>query len=166
MKSKRQPARIIGLAFLSFYLCWIIFVGTFSSHELLIGIIAALLAVAGLYMINLQYPATFQPTLKELLSLWSIPWYLLCDTWEIVALATKDILGVQTAKSLFQVVPFRAGNKEDPPATARRVLAVIYTTMTPSTLVLGVNTSDQKLLLHRLEPGPVSRVTEDLGART
>ncbi len=166
MKNTRQLDRILSLSFLSFYFCWIIFVGTFSLHELLIGVLGALLATAGLSIINRYYPARFYPRLTELLSLWRLPGYLISDTWKILALRAKDLRDVQTANSLFRVVPFQAGEKEDPRATARRVLAVIYTTITPNTVVLGVNTNDQKLLLHQLVRSPVSRMTKDLGART
>lgn len=166
MKTTRQLASILSLVFLSFYLCWIIFVGTFSLHELLIGVLGALLATAGLSTINCHYPARFHPTLTELLSLWRLPGYLVSDTWTILTVRAKDLRRVQTANSLFRLVPFRAGEKDDPRATARRVLAVIYTTVTPNTVVLGVNTNDQHLLLHQLVRGPVSRMTEDLGART
>ncbi len=166
MKATRQPGSILSLGFLSFYVCWIIFVGTFSLHELLIGVLGALLATAGLSIINCHYPARFHARLTELLSLWRLPGYLISDTWKVLAVRAKDLRGVQTATSLFRVVPFRAGEKEDPRASARRALAVIYTTITPNTVVLGVNTNHQNLLLHQLVRGPISRMTKDLGART
>lgn len=166
MKLTRQLASILSLGFLSFYVCWMVFVGTFALHERLIGVIGALLATAGLFIINRNYPARFHPRLTELLSLWRLPGYLVSDTWKILALKTKGLREVQTPNSLFRVVPFRAGEKDDPRATARRVLAVIYTTITPNTVVLGVNTNGQKLLLHELVRGPLSKMTQDLGART
>ena len=166
MKTTRQLATTFSLGFLSFYLCWIVFVGTFSLHELLIGVLGALLATAGLSIINRHYPARFHPRLTELLSLWRLPGYLVSDTWKILALRDKDLRSIQTANSLFLVVPFRAGKKDDPRATARRALAVIYSTITPNTVVLGVNTNDQNLLLHQLIPGPISKMTKNLGART
>ena len=166
MKTTRQLASVLSLGFISFYLCWIIFVGTFSLHELLIGVLGALLATAGLSIINRHYPARFHPRLRDLRSLWRLPGYLISDTWKILALRAKDLRSIRTANSLFRVVPFQAGGKEDPRATARRVLAVIYTTITPNTVVLGVNTNDQNLLLHQLVRGSVSRMTKNLGART
>ncbi len=165
-KTTRQLASILSLGFFSFYLCWIIFVGTFSLHELLIGVLGAVLATAGLSIINRHYPARFHPGLTELLSLWRLPAYVVSDTWKILALRDKDLRSIETANSLFRLVPFRAGEKDDPRATARRALAVIYTTITPNTVVLGVNTNDQTLLLHQLARSPVSNMTEDLGART
>jgi multisubunit Na+/H+ antiporter MnhE subunit len=148
-----------------FYLFWLIFVGTFAFHEMLIGLAASLLATLGLYIIDSCLPAKFSPTLPELLSLWRIPWYLISGTWEIVAAAGKDLLGVKRAKSVFQLVPFRAGKKDDGHDTARRVLAVVYSTITPTSIVLGINTGDRKLLLHQIERSSVSQMAKDLGAQ-
>ncbi len=80
--------------------------------------------------------------------------------------AAKDLLGIKGARSLFRIVPFDAGKKDNPRAVARRVLAVVYTTMTPSTIVLGVNSNDHKMLLHQLEPSPVPKMTKYLGAQS
>jgi multisubunit Na+/H+ antiporter MnhE subunit len=165
MNDSRDFRLSILLSFPVFYLFWILFVGTFAFHELLIGIAASLLATLGLFIINACYPAKFSPTLRELLSLWRIPWYLVSGTWEIVEAAGKDLLGVKRAKSEFQVVPFRAGKKDDGHDTARRVLAVVYSTITPTSIVLGINTGERKLLLHQIERGSVSQMAKDLGAQ-
>ncbi|MGA9527889.1 MAG: hypothetical protein WBS24_07235 [Terriglobales bacterium] len=155
----------VSLSLLIFYIVWIIFVGTFALHELLLGVIAAFVATLGLFIINCQYPAKFSPTLYEVLSLWRIPWYVVSDTWKIIAAAGKDVPGAKRAGSLFRTVQFDAGTKDDPHAVARRVLAVAYTTITPNTIVLGVNASDQKMLFHEVVSSPLSKIVGDLGAR-
>jgi hypothetical protein len=144
---------------------WIIFVGTFSFHELLVGIIATLLATAGLCIIAIQYPARFAPSISELLSFWRLPWYLVSGTWEIMKVAGLDWAGIDRAKSLFRVASFDAGKKDDPRAVARRVLAVTYTTAAPNFIVLGINASNQELLFHQIERSAVPKMVIDLGAR-
>ncbi len=156
---------LAGLGLPIFYLFWVIFVGSFAVHELLIGVIATLVATLGFFIINLQYPAKFSPSLNEMLSLWRIPWYLVSDTCKIFAVAARDLLGIKHAGSLFRTVQFEAGSKNDSRAVARRVLAVAYTTITPNTVVLGVNASDQKMLLHELVNSPLPKMAGDLGAR-
>jgi len=148
-----------------FYVLWIAYVGTFAVHELLLGVIATLIATLGLFIINRRYPAKFSPSFHELLSLWCVPWYLVSDTWKIIAVAGKDLVGAKRAASLFRTVRFDAGTKDDPHAVARRVLAVVYTTITPNTIVLGINASDQKMLLHELVSSPLPKMTRDLGAQ-
>jgi uncharacterized membrane protein YhaH (DUF805 family) len=65
LKAKRLAA--CGVSLPLFYLFWIVFVGTFSSHELIVGIVAAFLAVMGLMVVSLRYPARFSPRLADLL---------------------------------------------------------------------------------------------------
>lgn len=161
----RQLAAFLAVALPVLYLFWIVFVGTFSLHELLIGIVGAVLAATGLLVIRLQYPERFSPTFLELLSLWRLPWYLLSGTWEIVVVATKDLLGIKRAQSLFRIVQFDAGAPDDAHATARRALAALYTTAAPNFIVLGVNAGDGKLLFHQIERSSVPKMTKELGAR-
>ncbi len=100
-----------------------------------------------------------------MLALWRIPGYLVTGTWEVIAVAAKDQLGIKRAQSLFRIVRFDAGKKDDSHATARRVLAASYTTIAPNFIVLGVNTNDRELLFHQIERSPVPAMTKDLGAQ-
>jgi multisubunit Na+/H+ antiporter MnhE subunit len=157
-------AILIGASAVVFYVFWIIFSGSFSAHELLIGIVGALLSTIGLVVVNLHYPARFSPTISELATTWRLPWYVLSGTWEIAAVATRDLIGIKPAKSLFRVAPFAAGEKDDPRANSRRVLAVGYTTVAPNFIILGVNASDQTLLFHQIERSSAPKMTKELGA--
>jgi multisubunit Na+/H+ antiporter MnhE subunit len=158
-------AVMVSIALPISYVFWIVFVGTFSAHELEVGIIAALLAVAGTAVIDVQYPSRFAPSIGELLACWRLPWYLVSGTWEILRVAAMDFFGIRRAQSLFLVVPFDSGKLNDERAVARRVLAVSYTTMTPNSVVLGINVAGQKLLVHQFERTPMSRMTRSLGAQ-
>ncbi|HEV2397578.1 MAG TPA: hypothetical protein VGS27_11595 [Candidatus Sulfotelmatobacter sp.] len=147
-----------------FYGMWLLFTGTFSLHELLIGIIAAVLASAGMVVVTIFYQTPFSPGASDLLALWRLPWYLLSDTWVVFTVAAKDLLGTEPADSLFRVVPFQAGRTKNPGMTARRALATLYSTVAPNSIVLGVNTQDQKLLFHQIKRTSVPKMTEQLGA--
>lgn len=155
---------LVSLSVVTFYLFWIVFSGSFATHELLIGTIGAALATSGMVVINLQYPARFAPTASNLLTIWRLPWYVLSGTWEIAVVAAKDLIGIKPAKSLLRIARFDAGDKDDPRANARRVLAAGYTTVAPNFIVLGVNTSDQSLLFHQIERSSVPKMTRELGA--
>ncbi len=163
----KNPAKFVvvsGVSLAIAYLLWIVFVGTFSLHELLVGVIAALLTAVGMVVVTVQYPARFSPTWGEFLSCWRVPLSVVVGTWSITAITLKDLGGTDRAESLFVAIPFRAGAEEDPHAAARRALAVLYPTITPPTVVLGVNTSDGKLLSHQLKHSPVSGLMRRLGA--
>lgn len=165
MKRLRRIAPLIALSLPASYGLWIVFVGTFSLHELLVGMVAAVLAVVGMCVIDVQYPARFSPKLAELLSIWRLPWYLISGTWEVLKVAVTDLIGIRRAESLFLVVPFNAGAKDGPRAVARRALAVAYSTMTPETIVLGINTDCKQMLLHEIKRSPLPKMTRSLGAR-
>ena len=155
---------LVSISVVTFYLFWIVFSGSFATHELLIGTIGAVLATGGMAVINLQYPARFGPTASNLLAIWRLPWYMLSGTWEIAIVAAKDLIGVKPAKSLFRIARFDAGREDDPRANARRVLAAGYTTAAPNFIVLGVNARDQTLLFHQIERSSVPKMTRQLGA--
>jgi multisubunit Na+/H+ antiporter MnhE subunit len=164
MKNASKVALIFFTTLMPFYLLWLIFVGTFELHELLIGIIGAVFASVAMVVLGLQYPVPFSPSISDLLACWRLPWYLLSGTWEIFQVAAGDLLGIKPAKSLFRISPFDAGSKEDPGKTARRTLATVYTTVAPNFIVLGINASDQRLLFHQIERSSVPKMTERLGA--
>lgn len=155
---------VIGLPI--FYLLWLVFTGTFSWHELLVGVVAAALSVVGMIVVHLQYPARFAPSIKELLAGWRLPWYLVSGTGEIFLVAGRDLIGGKRAQSLFRVVPFDAGRGNDPRHATRRALATLYTTIAPNFIVVGVNSSDQRLLFHQIERSSVPRMTQSLGAQS
>jgi len=155
---------LISISVVTFYLFWIVFSGSFAAHELLVGTIGAVLAASGMVVINHQYPARFAPTASNLLAIWRLPWYVLSGTWEIAVVAAKDLMGIQPAKSMFRIAHFDAGDKDDPRANARRVLAAGYTCAAPNFIVLGINASDQTLLFHQIERSSVPKMTQDLGA--
>ncbi len=158
----------VGLTFLAtlpaFYGLWLLFVGTFSLHELLIGIIAAVLASIGMGVVTLYYQNPFSPAASDLFAAWRLPWYVLSDTWVVLTVAAKDLIGTHRAESLFLVVPFEAGSTRDARMTARRVLATVYSTIAPNSIVLGINASDRKLLFHQIKRSSVPKMTEQLGA--
>lgn len=164
MKRPVQLAVLVASSLLGFFCLWLVFVGTFSVHELLVGIIATFLATLGLGVVIVQYPPRFLPRFSDLLACWRLPWYLLSGTWEVLLVAARDFIGAKPAQSLFRVSPFSAGAKQNPRATARRALAVVYTTVAPNFIVLGINTKDPTMLFHQIERSSVPKMTERLGA--
>jgi len=158
-------AVMVSVALPVYFVFWMVFVGSFAAHELEIGIIATLLAAAGTAIIDVQYPSRFAPSLSESLSCWRLPWYFIRGACEILQVAALDFLGIRRAESLFLVVPFDTGKLHDERAIARRVLAVSYTTMTPNSVVLGINIAGRKMLVHQFERTASNQMTKSLGAQ-
>lgn len=164
MKEVRKLALPFALSLPAFYGLWLFFTGTFSLHELEIGTIAALLASSGMVVVAHCYSVPFSPTLKDLLALWRLPWYVVSDMWITLAVAAEDIAGKHRAESIFRVVPFRARGMDAPRATARRVLAVLYSTVAPNSIVLGINANNEQMLFHQIKRSSVPKMTKQLGA--
>lgn len=154
----------VSVSLFIFYGLWVVFVGSFSLHELLLGTMAAFLSSSGLLVVTIQYPPRFVPNVSDLTACWRLPWAVVSRTVVVLMVAARDFAGGERAQSLFRVAPFRAGAKDNPHATARRALAVTYTTVAPNFIVLGINASDQKLLFHQIQRSSVSKMTEQLGA--
>jgi len=139
--------------------CWVLFTGSFSLHELVLGaaFTALTLGVTALAWRNMGI--LFSPTVRQVFCLWRIPWYVLHDSVEVSLILANDMLGFREAGSHFRAVTFPSDiEKHD---IARAVLATTGTTMTPSTIVLGVE--DDLLLLHQLERSPLPKMIADLG---
>ncbi|MEO8725604.1 MAG: hypothetical protein ABI383_05730 [Acidobacteriaceae bacterium] len=166
MQMVLRLARLFGIWLAPLFVCWIIFVGTFSQWELVVGAGAALLGGVGICVVESQDSAHFCPTLRAWLSLWRVPWYVLSDTREILWDVVRDLLGGRKADSVFRLATFAAGEERDPQDTGRRVLAVAYTTMTPSIVVLGVNVRDRYMLFHQIERTGIPKMTQALGAKS
>jgi hypothetical protein len=131
---------------------------------LLVGIGVAAVGAIALCVVEHAEDAHFLPRFRELLQIAYVPWRLLQGTYEIFWAALRDLLGGRKPDSAFRVVAFEAGAVLDPHDTARRVLAVAYTTMTPNFIILGINTPEKQLLFYQIERSPVPQMTKNLGA--
>jgi len=62
-------------------------------------------------------------------------------------------------------VAFDPGAPDEPHDAARRALAIAYSTMTPATVVLGIDQQTGRMLYHQLERSELPRMTRNLGAQ-
>lgn len=146
------------------FLLWLVFVGTFSRWELLVGAGVAVIGGVAVLVVERADDAHFRPRWEDLLQAVFIPWLLIQGTYEILWVSIRDLLGGRKAASAFRIVHFEAGSVRNLQATARRVLAVAYTTMAPNFIVLGINTNQKELLFHQIERSGVPKMTQNLGA--
>jgi multisubunit Na+/H+ antiporter MnhE subunit len=140
--------------------CWVLFTGTFSLHELIVGAASTALTLAVTALAWRNMGILFLPTVRQVFCLWRLPWYVLHDSVEVSLILAKDMFGIREAGSHFRAVIFPSDPEHAD--TARAVLATTGTTMTPSTIVLGV--ADNRLLLHQLQRSPLPKMIADLGS--
>lgn len=146
------------------FVFWLIFVGTFSRWEMAAGLAVAVAGGTAICVVQHADDAHFRPRLHDVAQIVYLPWLIAQGTAVILFVAARDLFGGPKAVSAFRVVPFAAGDLYDPCDTARRVLAITYTTMTPSTVVIGLNTRENQLLYHEIQRSEVSAPTRNLGA--
>lgn len=142
---------------------WIACVASFHLHEMMVGLAAVALSVAFCLYVLRTLPLQFRPTRSDLLPLLSLPWYVLVDLLLVARVLLRDLLG-RRAPSLFRSAPWRPvkNNGRD---TARRVLAIACTTVSPNCIAIGIDCERGQFLFHQLQADRLPRFTCTLGAQ-
>jgi hypothetical protein len=169
-RSTRSSARRISAGALTLSVIimaaeWILLVAGVRRDEMIVGALATILAAVFLWR-TLQVasePLEFQ--LRDILTIWRLPWMMISDAWTVTVVLFRDLAGIQSAGSFCRVCGFRTA-KHDPLLLARRVLATVYTTSTPNSIVIGTDPSTSRMLIHQLRRGPTSQLQRDLGAQS
>jgi multisubunit Na+/H+ antiporter MnhE subunit len=141
---------------------WVACVSTVRSHELLVGLGAVLLSVGSCLFVIRTLPLQFCPTLGEIAQIWRLPAYVAVDLIQITLVLILDLAG-RRAPSLFRSAPW-GPVRNDCRDTAKRVLAVSFTTVSPNCIVVGIDCGRGQMLFHQLKKSPVSAMTRNLGA--
>lgn len=142
---------------------WLIYVSQISLWEVLVGSAAAALATVGMATFLRLGLVKCRPSLRQIAEGWRIPWYVVRGTWEITQAIWNQLFSKSGAASYLAAVPFDAG-PDDPECAGRRALAVLYTTMTPNFVVIGIVREQRLLLFHQILPGEILPMTRNLGA--
>ena len=142
---------------------WVLLVAGTRPHEMIVGSAAVLLsalfaaAVSGTSTLALEF------NLFDVAQGWRIPWYVLGDCFTLTRVLLRDLFTSHRADSLYRVSGFST-SKDDPRLVGRRVLATIYTTASPNSIVIGIDYKQSRLLFHQVERSAVSEMTRRLGA--
>lgn len=141
---------------------WMLFVSQMQRAEFIAGIGAAALGAVGDGIVKSKRLAKFRPRPQWLwLFSWE-PWYVLDGSAAILWALAKRLLG-RTSKALFRVVPFRSGG-DDAESAARRALAITAISISPETIVVGIDRDREFMLLHLIAPTATPNIARKLGA--
>jgi hypothetical protein len=169
--ASRRPARLQRLSLLLFALAvalmageWVLLVAGTHLHEMLVGAASVLAATTFLYFVYRSEALQTKFRAKDIFACWRIPWYLASGIYEITAILLKDLLHIKRAGSFYRVAGFKT-SKRDPLLIARRVLAIIYTTVAPNFIVIGIDYDQSRMLFHQLERSSIPKMTQELGAQ-
>ena len=143
------------------YGLYLLFAASISFDELLLGVICAAVSIALNVLAWRSMEIDFRPTLRHVLALWRLPWYVLSDTWQVTAALARDLAG-RRARSSFRITPFRVNRARE--GDAQVVLTTAYASASPNMIVIGA--CDSKLLFHQIEPTGVPLMITDLEAES
>ncbi|HLJ75966.1 MAG TPA: hypothetical protein VKT75_01060 [Acidobacteriaceae bacterium] len=158
-------ARMTGqVVFLTIALAvfWLAFIADLQPDDLYVGIPAVILSVAFAFFSIRRLPIRFRPTLRDLMQLWRLPWYIVSGIAEIAWVLAKDLVG-KRAESLFRAAPWYP-NGDDGHDIALRSLAVAYTTVAPNFIIVGIDRERGRMLFHQVSESSVPIMTQRLGA--
>jgi len=142
---------------------WLLFVGGTRRNEMLVGCGVLFLSGAFLYKVARTETLRLDLRARDLAQGWRIPWYVVTDVYAMIVILAEDVFGVRRADSLYRVSEFKS---VQPAArfAARRVLATVYTTTTPSFIVIGIDPQQGRMLFHQLKRSSIPKMTQALGA--
>lgn len=143
---------------------WMLFVWTSNPHEMVVGAGCVLATVVFTLFAMLTARMKFELHLRDLAQGWRVPGYVLKGNWVIVRVLARDLLGIAPAGNLFRTCGFDTG-KHDPVRVARTILAVVYSTASPNSIVIGIDQTQSRMLFHQLEPTEITQMARNLGAK-
>jgi len=161
MRFARPTGWSIAVLFLAFA-AWLAFVGTLSAQELLLGAgcalfctFASLLTWKAMHLSIAMVPA-------DLFEIWRVPASVAVDALILIAVLYKDLFGIACTVSDDRAVPFHdfRGRR----GRLRRVLVTVYSSISPNSIVIGIDREQNLLLYHQLARTPVSKLMRKLGA--
>lgn len=141
---------------------WLAFVANLRPDDLYVGIPAVLLSIAFAFFAIRRLPIRFRPTLRDLVQVWRLPWYILSGLGEIAWVLAKDLIG-KRAESLFRAAPWMPRG-DSGHHVALRTLAIAYTTVAPNFIIVGIDRKHGWMLFHQLSKSSVPIMTQRLGA--
>ena len=144
---------------------WLIFTGKFTWAELAVGAVCSVAAAFASDIAWGSHLTAFGADARALAQAYHLPWLTLQGTVEIFKVLFRHLFTRHKAPSLMLAVDFDCGAADDPHDSARRALAIGYTTMTPNFVILAIDEKKGRMLYHQIAKSPVPKMTQKLGAR-
>lgn len=160
-KTHRGPLLLAAGLLVGF---WVIFVWTGSLDEDIVGAVAVVASLAFTFAVAKTTGLSVRFKMRDVLQAWRIPWYIVTDVCQVTMVFVKDVLHIAPAGDLFRVCGFDA-SRHDPVRLGRSTLAVMYTTASPSFIVIGIDPEQSRMLFHQIQSSEMPTMTRSLGAR-
>jgi multisubunit Na+/H+ antiporter MnhE subunit len=143
---------------------WFSLVGQVNGPEALMGGLAALVASTFVAIVSSEGLARFRPYIRWLNEAWRVPAAVLADHFILAQVLAARIVKGRWRHGSFKVVRFSATGSGGR-AAARRVLATVLTTITPNTVVVGIDTPNRTMLVHQMRDAALPDYIKALEAK-
>jgi multisubunit Na+/H+ antiporter MnhE subunit len=143
----------LGWAVLSMAL-WLAFTTTINKSQAVVGLGTSIIAATAGEIVRARIPVGFRPRLRWFRHAVRLPWSIVKDTATVLAVLANHVTGRKRVRGQWRAVPFPHGSPQDHEAGARRALVTAGVTMTPNTVVVGVDADRDELLVHQLFSAP------------
>ena len=144
---------------------WVWLVAGTHLHEMIVGAVVVVVATLFLRAVQKSARTAIHLEWKDIAQGWRIPWYIVSGIWAITLVLFKDLSHVRRAGSYYRVCGFKS-SKRDQRIAARGVLATIYTTAAPNSIVIGIDPELSRMLFYQIERSSVSKMAQALGAQS
>lgn len=141
--------RLLG-TWIGFVCLWVLFVYSVSTSEIIAAGIAAALTVFSGFVIFRIIPACFKPRLRWIAQMYRLPAMVAQDLWLLFKCLVREIVR-QPLPSTF-VTARLLTESERCRAAAQRVLAILFVSTTPNSIVLDIDVERNQLFYHLAEP--------------
>jgi multisubunit Na+/H+ antiporter MnhE subunit len=139
---------------------WLLFVFQCSVKEILVGAVASAFIVAFLKISLSAVPLCFAPRARWLAESRHLPAMIAKDLYTLTNDLTRRIMG-KRLRSGYELVVF-AASEAGPRASAQRALVLLFLTMSPNSIVLGIDEKSGMMFLHHLAPKPLPEIVRNL----
>ncbi len=141
-----------------------IFTSNLSWQEFAIGVVAAAVGAVGDAIVKSEGLAKFRPRARWILLIFWEPWYVLKGTWLVFSELVRP-LGGKRLRGKSHAVPFQYGGQDDASAARRAILAA-YVTVSPDSIVVGLDPEKHLVLLHQLGTDEIPELARRLGVES
>lgn len=137
--------------FIASFAIWLWLVDSLALPEVLVGLaVAALAATLALAMWRYSL-VRFRPRLRWVGLLKGVPIGVLRDSGVLGVVLWRRLVQRERSRGAFRVVPF-SGVGDDAESATWRAFAIVATSITPNTYVIGVDRERKVALVHQLMP--------------
>ena len=134
---------------------WIVLAGQPDIQDLVVGSVAAVLAVGTGYLVSDRGKMVPSAQVADLRTVVGVPWQVVAETGQVFALAARKAVGRPVAPGALCTVPVDVGTDvRGWPAARREAVLTALLSAAPNTIVVDIDMEAGTALVHQLAGAP------------